>query len=272
MRLRATLLIALVAILPAAASAAIPFPPRAPDAPLLLGLADGGPTGGVPAIAEGVGFSGDGGSLASLRRSPRRYREPRGYPGQRGLRTPMAMQVAAGLYSPGGLSATSFLLSGRAGPQIDPHVQLGFMLDWAHKVDRVSATFGHETVGGVDLSFEDSRLRGRSDLVPLLAFVQVSGDDARSPVPYAGFGAGYEILSMEADRPDGSRFAGTFGGWGWQLWAGAGLPLSGQARLNGELFLNHTDLGRDVNVDGRILRQTASFNGPGLRVGVAWGF
>ena len=52
----------------------------------------------------------------------------------------------------------------------------------------------------------------------------------------------------------------------------AGLSLAGQARLNGELFFNHTDLGRDVNVDGRVLRQTASFNGPGMRFGVAWGF
>jgi len=278
MRLLSALLIAAATTLPVAAYAEVPPASRAPDQPLLVGMPGADQAGDLPALAGGVRFTGDAGRLDALRRDPRRYSEPRRYgeprryAGPRGYRTPIVTQLAGGFYSPGGPSATSFLLSARAGPQIDPHVQLGFMLDWAHKSDRVSATFGQETVGGVDLSLEDSRLRGRSDLVPLLAFVQVSGNAAMGPVPYAGFGAGYEILAMEADRPDGTRFDGTFGGWGWQLWAGAGLPISNRARLSGELFFNHADLGRDVNVDGRLLRQTASFNGPGMRFGVAWGF
>jgi hypothetical protein len=256
MQLRSTILIAATALLSfATASAEVAAaPPR------------------------GFAFPGETGHGAAHRQYPRRapetrrYDEPRRYRQRSGFRSPVVTQLGAGLYSPGGPSATSFLLSARAGPQVDPQVQLGFMIDWAHKEDRVAETFGHETVGGVDLSLEDSRLRGRSDLVPLLAFVQVSGRDSARLIPYAGLAAGYEFLSMEAERPDGSRFDGTFGGWGWQLWAGAGLPFSNRARLTGELFLNRADLGRDVRVDGRVLRQTASFNGPGLRVGVSWGF
>jgi hypothetical protein len=268
MRFRSTLLIAAAMLLPAAASAQATVTPRGPVEGMQA-LA-----GGIGWIAPGAGSTDDEGRFSSRhhRRYPRRARGSRSYSGPRGYRPPIVTQLSTGYYNPSGPPVANFLLSARVGAQVDPHVQLGFMLDWAHKSDRVSATFGHETVGGVDLSLEDSRLRGRSDLVPLLAFVQVGGDESMRPIPYVGFGAGYEILSLAADRPDGTRFDGTFGGWGWQLWFGAGLSLAGQARLNGELFFNHTDLGRDVNVDGRVLRQTASFNGPGMRLGVAWGF
>ena len=268
MKMRTFLLAAVAALLPVAASAqTMPAPRAGPDDVYLLRAGDAG------YASPGTRLAGRAGGLAALRYGPRRYREPPRYSEPRSsYRPPIATQLSFGFYDPSGPSATSFLVSARAGPQIDPHVQLGFMIDWAHKSDRVSATFGHETVGGVDLSLEDSRLRGSSDLVPLLVFVQVSGDDRMRPIPYAGFGAGYEILSMAADRPDGSRFDGTFGGWGWQLWAGAGLSLSGQARLTGEVFYNHSDLGRDVTVEGRPLRQTADFDGPGMRFGVAWGF
>lgn len=268
MRLRSNLLIAAAMLLPTAASSQDMVTPRGP----LQGFPT--PARGVRWVAPGASPTDDEGHFASLHshRYPRRGRGSRGYTRTRSYRPPIVTQLSTGFYNPSGPPIANFLLSARVGPQIDPRVQLGFMIDWAHKSDRVSETFGHETVGGVNLSIEDSRLRGRTDLVPLLAFVEVGGEESMRPIPYAGFGAGYEILSMAADRPDGSRFEGTFGGWGWQLWVGAALSLAGQARLKGEVFYNHTDLGRDVYVEGRALRQTASFDGPGMRFGVSWGF
>ncbi len=218
-----------------------------------------------------IGAQGDDGSYRALR-VPRYNRPPRYYHTPRAYRTPIVTQLAIGFYDPSGAPAKSFLMSARIGPQVNPNVQLGLMVDWAHKADRVSSTFGQETIGGVNLSLEDSRLRGSTDLVPMLAFLQLGANDPSRPMPYAGFGAGYEILAMEADQPDGSRFDATFGGWGWQGWIGAGLPLGDQVRVNGEVFYNHVDLERDVFVDGLALRQTADFNGPGMRFGVAWGF
>lgn len=255
MRWHSTLLALMAATMATTASAAAPVMPRVPDHQ----------QAGEPTVAALRRYPRNG-------PAPREYPEPRRNSRSRGYRPPIVTQVSAGFYDPGGASATSALYGVRVSQLVDPQVQLGVMLDWVHKADRVSATFGNETVGGVDLSYEDSRLRGRSDLVPLLLFVQVSGRDTGRAIPYAGFGAGYEFLSMEADRPDGTRFDGSFGGWGWQAWAGAALSFSNQARLSGEIFVNRADLGRDVNVDGRVLRQSASFNGPGVRLGVAWGF
>jgi len=228
--------------------------------------------GAAPVAARFIGVD----RTAALERDLRPSRRPRRYPAPRSARQEsgpsLVTQLAAGFYNPSGAPDPGFLLSARVGPQIDPHVRLGVLLEWAHKADRVSVTFGRETVGGVDLALEDSRLRGQSDLVPLLGFLEVSGDPASPVIPYGGFGAGLEILAMEAERPDGRRFEGTFTGFGWQLWAGAGLPLASEARLSGEVFYNHADLGRDVRVDGRDLRQTASFHGLGMRFGVAWRF
>jgi hypothetical protein len=255
---RLILLTALAALLPAAptAQAAIGLVPMG----IIQQAADQGSRGDDLAYRP----NGDYG-YARRTRAPRYYHTPRYAP-------PIVTQLSIGFYDPSGEPGRSFLLDARVGPQLDPNVQLGLMVDWAHKSDRASETFGSETVGGVDLGLEDSRVRGRTDLIPMLAFVQVGGNEPGRPSPYAGLGAGYELLSLEAEQPDGSRFDGTFGGWGWQGWVGLGLPLAYQARLTGEIFYNHADLGRDVTVDRRSLRQTADFNGPGMRFGLAWGF
>jgi hypothetical protein len=94
-------------------------------------------------------------------------------------------------------------------------------------------------------------------------------------VPYIGGSLGYELMNLSADNfQTGQSFDATYGGWGWQAWAGVGIPLSGQARLNGEVFINQAELGRDVGDDasGQTVRETVKANGAGLRIGMAWGF
>ena len=92
---------------------------------------------------------------------------------------------------------------------------------------------------------------------------------------YVGAGAGYEALFVSADDFNtGAKFDATYGGFGWQTWAGAGLSLGQRSRLIGEAFWNRGDLGRDVTepVTGETFREIVNMDGLGARFGLAFGF
>jgi hypothetical protein len=93
--------------------------------------------------------------------------------------------------------------------------------------------------------------------------------------PYFGAAAGYEVLWLRAeDFTAGTEFDATYGGFGWQAWAGASLPLGGTARVVAEVFTNQSEVGRDVEdvTTGERLRETVNVDGMGMRFGLAWGF
>src|SRR5262249_1569650 len=93
-------------------------------------------------------------------------------------------------------------------------------------------------------------------------------------VPYFGIGGGYEVLFLNAkDFQTGEKFDGTFGGWGWEAWGGAALPLSGNTRLAAEVFTNTASVERDVDdPSGATFHEVVDLDGVGMRFGVNWGF
>jgi len=185
-------------------------------------------------------------------------------------------QIHIGFFDPEGDASRQFLLGIRGGPMLDPHVQLGAGVDWAHASDDVSSVSQSSTgPGGFPIDTQRQLARSTSNLFPLMAFVQVSADDKMQVVPYFGAAAGYEIMNLTADDfTTGASFDATYGGWGWQVWGGAAFPLSGQVRVNGELFVNTAELGRDVTDEATNLsyREVVKTNGVGMRLGIAWGF
>src|SRR5437660_8586622 len=46
---------------------------------------------------------------------------------------PFVTQLHAGFFDPSGSPSSGFLFGLRAGPMVDPHVQLGASVDWEHK-------------------------------------------------------------------------------------------------------------------------------------------
>ena len=105
--------------------------------------------------------------------------------------------------------------------------------------------------------------------------MQVQGDENQSVIPYGGIAGGWEVLFLSADDfITGDSFDATFTGWGWQAWLGAGIPLSGQARLTGELFVNQSQPEREVTdpTTGQDFLEIVDMDGVGMRFGLAWGF
>ena len=117
--------------------------------------------------------------------------------------------------------------------------------------------------------------RSSSDLFPFMGYVQLNADRDLPVIPYFGLSGGYEVLFLSAeDFATGEEFDGTFGGFGWQAWGGAALPLGPRAKFTGEVFINDAELGRDVedNFTGESFRETVDMDGAGMRFGLSWGF
>ncbi len=204
-----------------------------------------------------------------------RYR-PR-YAGRRSGRPVYAApaQVHAGFFDPEGKGDNAFVLGIRGGPLVDPHIQFGGGVDWHHKSEKSRTVSGDPySQGGTTIFPERVLSSASSDLLPIYLFIQVSGDDSAPVVPYGGLSGGYHVLFLTADDyTTGERFDATFGGFMWEGWAGAALPLSGQSRLFGEVFVHQGDAERDVqDLFGFEYRERVSLDGVGARFGLSWGF
>jgi hypothetical protein len=218
-------------------------------------------------------------AIAGIPRAPRldavRYR-PR-YSGGRS-RGPIGSspaQMHLGFFDPSGGGATSFALGFRGGPSVDPHVQVGLGADWYHKSESQTVVAGDPFVqGGNVIQPERVLSRASTNLFPISAFIQVGGGEDLSVIPYFGLAADYQVLLLSAtDFQTQTDFSATYGGWGWQAWGGAALPLSGQSRLFGELFVNQGDVERDVDSpNGYTYRERVDTDGVGMRFGLSWGF
>lgn len=218
----------------------------------------------------------EAGALPSIEFAGVHYRPRRSHDWGRNVDATSVSQVHLGFFDPDGDPSRQFLVGIRGGPMLDPHLQLGVGVDWAHKTENTS-TVQRSTTGpnGVPITVKQDLARASTNFFPIMAFVQYSADDNMQVIPYFGAAGGYQVMNLTADDfQTNASFDATYGGWGWQLWGGAGFPLSGRTRLNAEVYVNGGEMGRDVTDDttGQTYRETVSADGAGLRVGVAWGF
>jgi len=207
------------------------------------------------------------------RRDTIRYRD-RGYRRRSYGESPA--QIHFGFFDPDGHGATSFLLGLRGGPLVAPNLQLGASADWVYRTDDQTVVAGEPfQQGGTTITPTRVLSRASTNLFPFMLFMQLSGDENQSVIPYGGIGGGWEVLFLSADDfTTGDHFNATFTGWGWQAWLGAGVPLSGQARLNGEVYVNQSEPERDVDdpATGLTFRERVKADGVGARLGFQFGF
>ena len=261
-----------VTLLPAGVVFASPAAPPPGLSAFALPLSD--VTAPASTLALMSGYASAGPALASAGVSAVRYR-PRGEYG-RGPVTPTLSQIHIGFFDPTEDFSTGFAGGFRAGPLVDPHIQLGVAVDWWHKSESQTVTFGGGPLpGGGSATRQRELSRSSANLFPILGFVQVQGDEDMPVIPYVGVGAGYEVLFLSADDfQSGASFDATYGGFGWQMWGGAAMPLSGRTRVTGEVFYNGAEVGRDVEdaMTGETFRELVKMDGVGMRFGLSWGF
>lgn len=185
-------------------------------------------------------------------------------------------QLNLGYFVPDGGLGTRFDLGVRGGPVIANTLQLGVAADWMYRTETISQPISSRTgPGGVPITQTQQLARATVNMFPIMAFAQLNLFDFIGLKPYVGGAAGYQVQLLHGeDFITGNSFDGTFGGWGWQAWAGGSIPLGERARLTGEAFYNDASLGRDTAdaTTGDSIHETVNGAGKGLRFGVAWGF
>lgn len=233
--------------------------------------------GAVPALASAADRNGE--ALVYVPAGGRRLEAARYRPRQRGewgnrvFESPS--EIHLGFFDPEGHGTDSFVLGFRGGPLVDPNIQLGLDVDWQHNSESQKTVGGEPYyVGGQKITPQRELSSSSSNLFPVMAYIQVVGNENMQVIPFVGLGGGYEVLFLSADAfQSQEHFDGTFGGWGWQVWGGAAVPLSGRARLAGEVFLNQAQVGRDVeDINGLTFREVVDMDGVGMRFGLQWGF
>jgi hypothetical protein len=218
-----------------------------------------------------------GGFLASTRYESSRYRPRRERYREGGSwRARGVSQLHAGFLDPDGAAEPGFVVGFRGGQQIDDIIQIGLGADWRNKSGRSTQVLQQTTGPGGEIIQERRDLsRYSSNLFPTLAYLQLSGPADLGVIPYFGVAASWQVLFLSADDfQTGQSFDATYDGFGWQMWGGAALPLSGRSKLVGEVFLNNADLSRDVydQASGTTIHETVSTDGVGARFGLSWGF
>ena len=151
-------------------------------------------------------------------------------------------------------------------------------MDWWHRSDDEVLDLGEVRAPGGIASEKLILSESSANLIPFLMFVQMNGNENMPVIPYGGFGVGYEWLFLTADDYlTHESLDETFGGFGWQAWVGAGLPLDSRMRLNGEVFFNGCEVGSEVDVDipdygPATVRDVINVTGMGIRFGASWQF
>jgi hypothetical protein len=186
------------------------------------------------------------------------------------------LQLQGGVFDPTGDNVANGSMFGmRVGTSADDRVQLGMQIDWAHRSDRQTEVVGSGTLpGGGTVERRRELSSASSDLLPLMAFVQVSPTGTNQG-PYVGLAGGYEALFISAeDFATGENFDATYDGWGWQFYGGFAFPMSNVTRLTVEGYTNAGDLDRKVvdPTSGITYREVVDAGGVGIRGGVSWSF
>jgi len=226
-----------------------------------------------PAVSSGSGWWREPASTSGTRNDAIRYRS-RGSRRAPMVESPAQLHLGFFDYDGGG-GSSSFVAGLRGGPQVDPHIQVGGGFDWVHRSDDQTVVAGDPyTQGGTVITPTRVLSRASANLFPFQLFLQVSGDENMPVIPFGGISGGYQLLFLSAeDFATQNSFDATFGGWGWQAWGGLGIPLSGQSRLTGEVFLNQAAPEREVtDPNGIAYRERVDADGVGARFGLQWGF
>ena len=177
-----------------------------------------------------------------------------------------ALHLHGGLFAPIDVNSTSPTIGLRLGRFVGPHLQGGLLTGWTFKWKNLE-----EPVNGLP-GLKPHLVLARVDgyLVPAMAFLQVNLTEKRFLAPYAGVALGYEWLTLTANdyRTDQSANL-SYANWAWESWAGFGMRLGRDVRVDGELFYNGGSLERDVtDANGQTWREAVDANGVGARVGL----
>jgi len=179
----------------------------------------------------------------------------------------VSLHLHGGVFSPIEGNTPSPTVGLRLSKLVGSHLQAGLLTGWTFERKDLTQPQSSGVPGA-----EPRLLLARADahLVPLMGFLRVNLTEKHWLVPYLGVGTGIEWLSIDAsDYRTDQKIRTTYVNWAWEGWAGMGIRLGQQLRLNTEAFYNGGSLERDViDTSGRTWTEVVNVNGVGARLGL----
>src|SRR5262245_33680862 len=180
-----------------------------------------------------------------------------------------AIHLHGGVYSPIDATVTNALLGARIGLHLGEPVLFGVQTGWTY---HTKSLYGPSGGGPPGLNPKTVLATGTANLIPAMAFLQVTLTQKFFLAPYLGIAGGYEWLYLSAkDYQADTQASLTYSNPAWEWYAGMGLRLTRSTRIDGELFYHGATMSRDLN-DGSGLRETVDLDGVGARVGLNFNY
>ncbi len=175
-----------------------------------------------------------------------------------------SIDLYGGLYAPTETNAPGPTLGMRLGRRISGHLQGGLLVDWTFQRKNVEQPIN--SLPGLQPQLILARADGQ--LIPVMAFFEVNLTETRYFVPFAGFAAGYEWLTLHAENyQTGESASATYTNFAWQGWVGMGMRLDQKVRVDFELGYNGGSLERDSPTTAGFT-EAVRVNGVGAKVGL----
>jgi hypothetical protein len=182
-----------------------------------------------------------------------------------------AIHLHGGVYSPIDATVTNALLGARIGLHMGEPVLFGVQTGWTY---HTKSLYGASGGGPPGLNPKTVLATATANLIPAMAFLQVTLTQKFFLAPYLGIAGGYEWLYLRAkDYQAGTEASLTYSNPAWEWYAGMGLRLTRSTRVDGEVFYHGATMGRDVvDGSGTTLRETVDLDGVGARVGLNFAY
>jgi outer membrane protein W len=179
------------------------------------------------------------------------------------------VHIHGGVFMPVNTSNASAALGARVSGVVTKQLSVGLSVDWYFSANKRLGAPGQTLPSSV---YTPHQVLGNSvtQLIPAMAFLQLTPWPQAHLSPFAGIGAGYEWLRSSAnDYETGYSFRAGYSNWAWQAFGGMGIRLSRELRLDGEAFYNAGELGRDIHDSNGVLgREVVKVDGAGIRCGL----
>ena len=180
-----------------------------------------------------------------------------------------AIHLHGGVFSPIDATATNALIGARIGLHLGEAVLFGVQTGWTY---HTRSLYGASAGGPPGLNPRTVLRTATANLVPAMAFMQVTLTQKFFLAPYLGIAGGYEWLYLhDHDFVTDAQQSITYSNPAWEWYAGMGIRLTRSTRIDGEAFYHAATMGRDAP-DGSGRKETVDLSGIGVRAGLNFSY
>ncbi len=147
-----------------------------------------------------------------------------------------------------GIENFGLTIGGMYGITLDEMVRIGIGIDLMKKTDASRSITSTDSLSGINIQqLDNKKVNYKHLVIPALAHLRIRLPIGGSVLPYIGGGVGVEMIqaTFNDNSPNVEKAKGFYGGFGWNLAAGADWKLGSRTALLGEILYNQSSPTKD---------------------------